>query len=190
VRFFYDLIEKYVLGDYKAALKLINKHLNLDKSQKIVDIGGGTGVIANSIFEKVSSVTVLDYSKQMLKKMKNPMINTVQVNSSYIPVKDGVYDVALLINVLHHIDKSEQTSTLLESYRILKNNGEIFILDLFFPPTFSNRVFNKFEEIAVGKTYHISHKQVLSILEKIGFKDVSFTFPDRRKWKYLIVAKK
>ncbi|UCD13946.1 MAG: class I SAM-dependent methyltransferase [Thermoplasmatales archaeon] len=190
VYFCYNFIEKYFLRDYQVALKLIRLHLNLKKNQNVVDVGGGTGFIANSIINKVDSVTVVDLSKQMLMRSKSPIITTIQGNGSSIPFKDGVFDIALLINVLHHMKKTEQDNVLKETFRVLKNQGEAFIMDLFFPKGFFNSIFKKFEEIAVGKTYHLPHNEVMAKLKNIGFHDISLAFPDERHWRYLVIAKK
>lgn len=190
VYFCYNFIEKYFIKDYQEALRLINKHLNLKKSQDLIDIGGGTGFIAASIIDKVNSITVVDHSKKMLNRLNNPLINKIQGNGILLPINDESFDIALLVNVLHHVKTNEQGEILKEIFRVLKKDGIAFILDLFFPKTFSNRIFNIVEEIAVGKTYHVPHDVIISKLKKIKFHDISLIYPDHRHWRYLIIAKK
>ncbi len=190
VYLYYDFLEKYIIRDYKIALELIHNNLNLNKNLNVVDIGGGTGAIAKSIIDEVNSVWIVDNSKQMLKRLKNPIITNIQCDAFSLPIKDRVFDIALLINVLHHIKKVEQMNVLKEIFRILKNQGEAFIIDLYFPKTFINRIFSKPEEILVGRTCHIPHNELMSKLKDAGFKNFSFNFIDKHKWRYLIIAKK
>ncbi len=190
VYFLYDFIEKYIFKEYLHEINIIKNNIDLKKNQNIVDIGGGTGYIARSIINNVNSVTIVDFSKKMLQQLKNPTIKVLQGDASLLPIKDGVFDIALLINVLHHIEKTNQNSVIKETFRILKKDGKIFILDLFYPNKFFNILFNKFEEIATGKTYHISCDEVVSKLNDVGFHDVSSSFQDWRDLKYLIVGKK
>lgn len=190
VYFLYDFIEKYIFREYKVEIKLIEDNLKIKRNQDIIDIGGGTGYIAKSIINKANSVTIVDYSKEMIMQLKNPLIKSIQSAASSLPIKDGFFDIALLINVLHHIKKTKQNTVISEIYRILKKNGELFIIDLFYPNNFFNRLFNKFEEFATGKTYHIPHYEVVNKLKGAGFHNVSSSFQDWRNYKYLIIAKK
>lgn len=190
IYFLYDFIEKYIFREYIGEIKLIEDNLKIKRNQDIIDIGGGTGYIAKSIINKAKSITIVDFSKEMLMQLKNPLIKSIQSTASSLPIKDGIFDIALLINVLHHIKNTEQDKVISEIYRILKRNGEIFIIDLFYPDNFFNRLFNKFEEFATGKTYHMPHFEVVLKLKDAGFVNVSSSFQDWRNYKYLIIAKK
>jgi len=186
----YDFIERYIFREYLHEIKLIKNSLDLSKYQNVVDIGGGTGFIAKSIVENVNSIIIVDFSKKMLMQLKNPKIKTIQGDASSIPIKDEVFDIALLINVIHHIKRTEHDNVLAETYRILKKEGKVMIIDKFFPNNFFNKLFNKFEEIATGKTYHISDTEFSNKLKKIGFQNISSSFQDWQNMKYLIIANK
>jgi len=190
VYFLYDFIEKYIFREYLHEIKLIKNSLDLNKHQNVVDIGGGTGFITKSIVDSVNSVIIVDFSKKMLMQLKNPKIKPIQCDASRIPINDEVFDIAMLINVMHHIKRSEHDNVLAETYRILKKDGKILIIDKFFPNNFFNKLFNKFEEFATGKTYHISDNEFSEKLKKIGFKNISSSFQDWQNLKYLIIANK
>lgn len=190
IYFCYNFIEKYILRDYQEAMRLINTHLLLSKNQRVIDIGGGTGEIASSINDRVAMVTIIDPSRKMLQRIKNSLLHPVQGDGSSLGIKNDVFDVALLINTLHHIPSIKQKSVLKEIYRILQNHGELFLLDLFFPMTLGNRVFHKIEEIAVGKTFHLPSEKVVFYLKTIGFTEISVHLSEKHRWRYLITAKK
>ena len=69
VYFLYDFIERYIFREYLHEIKIIKNNIDLKKNQNIVDIGGGTGYIARSIMNNVNSVTIVDFSKEMLQQL-------------------------------------------------------------------------------------------------------------------------
>jgi ubiquinone/menaquinone biosynthesis C-methylase UbiE len=189
VYFFYDFFEKYLLGDYNLVSKLIQDHLNLNVNYKIIDIGGGTGYIAKSIIDKVKDVTVVDLSRHMLKKLKKSSISAIQGNGSSLPIKNKEFDCILLINTLHHINSNDHQNVLLEGFRILKNQGQIYIIDSVFSKTnTANRILIKLEEILVGKTYHTPHLEIMLKLKSANFQDISVFFPYKNRPNFLIYA--
>jgi len=190
VYFLYDFVEKYIFREYLHEIKIINDSLDLNNFQNVVDIGGGTGYIADSIAGKVKSTTIVDFSKKMLLQLKNPKIKIIQGTAFSIPIKNETFHIVLLINVLHHIKNTYQDDVLKETYRILKKDGRVLIIDKYFPDRFFNRLFDKFEELATGKTYHLKDTQVVLKLKNIGFLDITSSFQDWQKMKYLIIAKK
>ena len=190
VYFLYDFIEKYIFREYLHEIELIKDSLDLNKHQNVIDIGGGTGFIAKSIVDSINSAIIVDFSKKMLMQLKNPKIKPIQCDASSIPINDEVFDIAMLINVMHHIKRSEHENVISETYRILKKDGKVLIIDKFFPNNFFNKLFNKFEELATGKTYHISDTEFSKKLKKIGFRNISSSFQDWQNLKYLIIANK
>ncbi len=190
VSFFYDFIEKYILKDYQGSMDLINRYLSLNKNYRVIDVGGGTGFFSKAIIEKVSEAVVVDPSHKMLKKIRNPNISVIQGDGSFLSVKDETFDLALLVNVLHHIHRNKQKEFLAEAFRTLKKNGRLFIIEVFFPKTFFNRLFCTLENLAVGKTYHLPADKLESYLKDVGFTRVAMTYPKEHSWKYVALGTK
>ena len=190
VSFFYDFIERYILKDYQGSMDLINRHLSLNKNYWVIDVGGGTGFFSQAIIEKVSEAVVVDPSNKMLLKIKNPNISVIQGDGSFLSVKDETFDLAVLVNVLHHIHRNKQKEVLAEVFRTLKKNGRLFIIEVFFPKTFFNRLFCMLENLAVGKTYHLSADKLESYLKDVGFTRVAMTYPKEHSWKYVALGTK
>ena len=190
VSFFYDFIEKYILKDYQGSMDLINRYLSLNKNYRVIDVGGGTGFFSQAIIEKVSETIVVDPSYKMLKKIRNPNISVIQGDGSFLSVKDETFDLALLVNVLHHIHRNKQKEFLAEVFRTLKKNGRLFIIEVFFPKTFFNRLFCTLENLAVGKTYHLPADKLKSYLKDVGFTRVAMTYPKEHSWKYVALGTK
>ena len=190
VSFFYDFIEKYILKDYQGSMDLINRYLSLDKNYRVIDVGGGTGFFSQEIIEKVSEAVVVDPSHKMLLKVKNPKISVIQGDGGFLSVKDESFNLAILVNVLHHIHRDEQKGILAEVFRILKKQGRLFIIEVFFPKTFFNKLFYTLENIVVGWTYHLSADELTSHLKDVGFTGVTMRYPEEHSWKYVALATK
>jgi len=190
ISFLYDFIERFILKDYQGSLDLMDKYLILKKSDDVIDVGSGTGFFSQSIVNNVSSVISVDPSKKMLLKNKNHDISNMQGNGTNLGIKDDSFDLALIINVIHHIQKEKQIDVISEVYRLLKKQGRIFIIEVFFPKTFWNKLFCFVEELLVGKTYHISAEKLESELKKVGFLNVKMTYPKEHNWKYVAIGKK
>ncbi len=188
ISFCYDFIEKYILKDYQGSVDLMNKYLSLNKKYCVIDIGGGTGFFSKEIIEKINRVVVVDPSYKMLKKNKNPKSSMVQGDGCFLSVKDESFDLAIIVNVLHHIHKKDQKKVLAETFRVLKKKGNVFIIEVFFPMTFWNKLFSTIENIAVGKTYHLSAETLESHIKNVGFKEITMRYPKEHSWKYVAVA--
>jgi len=188
VSFFYDFIEKYILKDYQGSIDLIEKYLSLDKKYRVIDVGGGTGFFSKEIIEKIRNAVIVDPSYKMLKKIRNPNISVIQGDGCFLSVKNESFDLAIIVNVLHHIHKKYQKKVLAETFRVLKKKGNVFIIEVFFPMTFWNKLFCRFEKFTVGKTYHLTAEMLESYLKDVGFRKVTMTYPTDHSWKYVAVA--
>jgi len=187
---FYDWIESHLLKDYQGSIDIIQHYLKLQKTATVLDVGGGTGYITKSIVEKGNDCVVLDVSKNQLRHVKHPRIKTIQGNASCIPFKEKIFDVALLVSVLHHIPTPYQETVLHEIRRILKKDGSIFIIEAFHPKGITPKLFTTIEQILVGKTYHLHPDNLKTTLEDIGFKSIEMYFPKDHDWKYAVNATK
>lgn len=188
VSFFYDFIERYILKDYQGSMDLINRYSILNKNYRIIDVGGGTGFFSKAIIEKVSEAVVVDPSYKMLKKIRNPVISVIQGEGNFLSVKNEIFDLAVLVNVLHHINRNKQKEVLAEVFRILKKNGRVFIIEVFSPKMFFNKLFCALENLTVGKTYHISPDKLESHLKDVEFTEVTMVYPKEHSWKYVALG--
>ena len=85
---------------------------------------------------------------------------------------------------MHHIKKNYHEILLKDIFRVLKNKGTLFIIDLYYPLTFLNKLFTIIEEFAVGKTYHVSTDEIQNYFNDVGFENYSIRFNDKNKMKY------
>lgn len=96
------------------------------RPQRLLDVGGGTGVIAQAIADlfPVASVEAIDLVDRFCPTLKVP---TRQYDGQSIPCADGFYDAATLNNVLHHVPSAARVDLMLEIRRAVA--GPIYIKD-------------------------------------------------------------
>lgn len=134
--------------------------------EDILDVGCGTGVVTKIIKDHFSSnITGCD--------IKNYLITDVpfiKIERNKIPIGNGVYDIALLNDVLHHVEKEEQIKLLMETKRVAKR---VMIFE--FKPT----LMAKLADIILNKLHYGSLKAPLSLrtitewqklFQELGFK--------------------
>ncbi|MBM4402138.1 MAG: class I SAM-dependent methyltransferase [Candidatus Cloacimonetes bacterium] len=130
----YDYIRFWQSRQYEnqserlALVKLLPKAGNL-----LVDLGGGFGRLSDCYCSRFSHCVLLDYSQKNLdqariltetKKIAN--LTTKRGNIYDLPFKNGEFDCALMIRVIHHLLQPEKA--IKEAARILKPEG-ILILE-------------------------------------------------------------
>jgi len=186
----YDFIETNILKDYNHVLSVLEPIILLSDDMVLLDVGGGTGKITDTFSPEVNISILLDCSREMLNHSSSKLVNRIQADGTFIPLRSLCVDIVFLIHVLHHIDETYHEIVLKEVYRVLKLNGQCYLFDLYYPHTFLNNLYTKIEEFSVGKTYHKPSDSFCSLLETIGFHKINRIYTDQKHWRYLISAVK
>jgi ubiquinone/menaquinone biosynthesis C-methylase UbiE len=186
----YNFVEKHIWEDYSSACDIIDEYLTLEPKEKIIDVGGGTGLIAKVLRNKKQNddIMVIDLSRSMLQKVKDSTLSIVQGDVTTFPLKDETFTLAILVNTVHHIYENKQQAALREVYRILKKQGRIFIIEIWYPNTFLLNLFIKIEKILVGKTHHLTHDKMQLAIQDAGFREVKVFFPKKYPYRYVTTA--
>lgn len=130
----YDFFIKIM---FRKTYKKILFHLNseLESTQKILDIGTGTGIIPFSICPKVKYIVATDISPEMIKIAKQKQVSSgmenieFQIQDAYnLTFPDKSFDVIIATNLLHLLFEPDKLIS--EAKRVLKDNG-IFIVPTF-----------------------------------------------------------
>ncbi len=108
--------------------------LELGGSEKVLEVGTGTGRVAVRVFPKVPtgqfigldpSPTLLGWARQKLNDTDNARL--IRGVAESLPVRDGAVDVVVFANVLHHL--GDPSAALREARRVVKDGGRLVILD-------------------------------------------------------------
>ena len=113
-----------VRADRRAALMC--KHGNIKSTDKILEIGCGTGLFTEKV-SKISGsedITAVDISEDLLElaRNKNKQFNFVLGDAMNLEYEDNTFDVAFGSSVIHHLDIEK---AFIELFRVLKPGGRI-----------------------------------------------------------------
>ncbi len=96
----------------------------VDKNKKIVDIGAGTGIIAEQILGMGYNVSTIDNSPTSLKILNQKNLQPIEGALPDLKISNK-FDVALLLDVLEHVEDHEKS--LKTIYEMLNENGYLII---------------------------------------------------------------
>lgn len=186
----YNFVEKHICNDYSSAYNIINEYLTLETEEKIIDVGGGTGLVAKVLRSKKQNdeIMVIDLSRSMLQKVNDPTLSVAQGDVTAFPLKDETFTLAILVNTLHHVYETKQQVALQEVFRILKKQGRIFIIEIWHPNTFLSNLFVKIEKILVGNTHHFTPDKMQLAIQDAGFHEIKVFFPKKYPYRYVTTA--
>lgn len=97
----------------------------------VLDVGCGTGALAARIQSAGFDVVGVDASTGMLKEALEGGVGAAYAAySTALPFADGVFDLALSVATMHHLETSERVAaTIGEMGRVLRSGGLVLIWD-------------------------------------------------------------
>jgi ubiquinone/menaquinone biosynthesis C-methylase UbiE len=110
-----------------AEKHILNKVFNSKRGQLFLDIGGSYGRLTSTYHEQYKKPIILDYSLKTLQRnneilqSKYPNVELIAANAYKLPFKNNSFDGALMVRVLHHIEKPKIYFK--ELRRILKHDS-------------------------------------------------------------------
>lgn len=128
---------KYYVGLYDGFMRKFRLDVNEEifkslgdvEGSKILDVGGGTGTLANLLQLRGAEVTLIDPSMEMTQKAreknKNICIYTKTLGELEKELEQESFDRVIIRDALHHIRKVDEVLGL--SYKYLKRDGKILI---------------------------------------------------------------
>lgn len=101
-------------------LKIIAKHLKVDKNMKLLDIGCGTG-LSKKVFD--CNITGIDPAEELLKQCS---FKTIKAEAELIPFRDNEFDLVIAVTSIHNFNNIEKG--LNEIKRVGTNNFALTVL--------------------------------------------------------------
>jgi len=155
----------------------IIQKLELNPTDKVLDLGSGTGIYSKNILEKNSfqqKISCVDLSKKMLKILENhPNIEAIHSDAiSFCRKKNDEFDKVFVKEMFHHLSISERSVLYKALFQAMKINGVVGILQL--TPTIEYPLFQNaldyFEKNQIH--YHDIEKGLIDA----GFSEVQTLF--------------
>ncbi|MCL5949012.1 MAG: class I SAM-dependent methyltransferase [Candidatus Bathyarchaeota archaeon] len=161
----WEMAAKTRMGKYLTILEtdFISKSIDLSKENiAVMDVGAEAGrfsLLAANSKASVVSVDVNAYALRRL-KLKNRQVNVIRADARHLPLKEEVFDVVFMIEVLDYIPELEQA--LMECKRTLKPNASCIL-------SFGNKSSLKARLKAMqGKSYRHSYNETMICCQKTG----------------------
>lgn len=139
----------------------IEECLDLPANGRLLDVGGGTGRVAQAIRHLVSQAYVLDESLGMLLQASSKNgLNLVCSASERLPFAEDTFERVLLVDALHHV--ANQRATALEIWRVLKPGGKALIVE---PDIrrLSAKLVAVFERLLLMRSHFLSLDEIVAL---------------------------
>ena len=130
----YDPILKWVMREDVFKRKLVSQARILP-GMKVLDLGCGTGTLTMMLKEEYpnAGITGLDGDPQVLDiaREKSGKLNILwdQAMAYALPYPDASYDRVVTSLVIHHLVSEDKRRAFQEAFRVLKPDGELYVLD-------------------------------------------------------------
>jgi demethylmenaquinone methyltransferase/2-methoxy-6-polyprenyl-1,4-benzoquinol methylase len=118
---FYDSVIKY------SPSPRLNRIAALPTTGRLLDVGGGTGRVSQTLRGLAGQILVADLSAGMLRQAAAKELETACAHSEHLPFPARTFDRVLMVDAFHHV--SDQAGTARELWRVLKPGGRIVILE-------------------------------------------------------------
>lgn len=112
---------------------------SLKKTDVVVDLGAGTGLVTIPAARLAARVIAVDYSEMMLRRLRArtrevSLVNVecVQADLRRLPIRDESVDVVMSSYAFHHLSHEAKELALTEARRILIPGGRLVICDMMF----------------------------------------------------------
>ncbi|MFH1209745.1 MAG: methyltransferase domain-containing protein [archaeon] len=187
-----DCLESPITNEYslrkRLKMPLIMKALSINKTDKVLDIGCGSGIFSEAIAKQAKEAYGLDYSKTNIlnvrsnyKNLKN--LHFVIGDASNMPFKDNYFDAVLATELIEHIQNDNKF--LQECNRVLKKGGKLIITTPCTNPLVSVDWFRKIGA-GIDMSKDFGHKrpgytkeELYSLLKKNKFKIENYEYYDQ-----------
>jgi ubiquinone/menaquinone biosynthesis C-methylase UbiE len=155
------------------------KMLHLSTGMKVLDVGGGTGRVAQNILNENCQVFVADESIGMLRQasLKNG-IRAVCSKAEALPFPSLHFERVIMVDAFHHV--SNQVDTAREMFRVLCLGGVLVIQE---PDinVFAVKLIALAEKLLLMRSYFLDADQISALFDKMPVV-INILKEDRSVW--------
>lgn len=148
---------------------------DIKSHHSVLDVGSGTGIMADAACPHAAIVVALDPSAEMLARgTRQPNKINIEGDIRDTFFRDGLFDRVIARSVFHHIEEETQQA-MDECYRVLKPDGRM-VLAQGVPP--SDEVLDEYREIFFLKDGRAvqTEEQLVKLMMRSGFMEIRKSF--------------
>lgn len=128
---------EYPFDGYYNVLNYIYNAISKEVKNDILDIGFGTGVLTNKLYEDGANIFGIDFSQEMINIAQEKMPNGVFIQHDFnnkLPIKltSEKFNYIISSYAIHHLDNDKKVEFIEELEKLLKQDGKIIIADVAF----------------------------------------------------------
>jgi len=152
-------------GDYNKTEwvkngKFIDSYLSMLPDQAfetILEVGIGTGAVAEKMVEKLGPLSGIDISSEMISKINNPKITATVGDAHDLKFESNSIELIYMRNVIHYIDYPIKAFS--EIYRCLKPGG-YFLFSQVVPP--ENSLSEEYDWLVGRNIHYPTHFEIIN----------------------------
>ncbi|MGI0080376.1 MAG: class I SAM-dependent methyltransferase [Nitrososphaerales archaeon] len=163
-----SISEKFRARRYRIDIRIFLELLSPAKNDVILDVGAGTGWIADRVASICDETYALEPNESRLAFItaKHPQVKAFSATSQTVPFSEGYFDKLYIIFAFHHFP--DQEDSLEEFRRILKPGGLLLIQEYFNTRTGLGSSIER--KIMKSKVRFLDPPELKNILALHGFK--------------------
>ncbi|GAA0713099.1 hypothetical protein GCM10008904_26990 [Paraclostridium ghonii] len=128
---------EYPFDGYYNVLNYVYNAISKKGKNDILDIGFGTGVLTNKLYEDGANIFGIDFSQEMINIAQEKMPNGVFIQHDFnnkLPIKltSEKFNYIISSYAIHHLDNYKKVEFIEELEKLLKPDGKIIIADVSF----------------------------------------------------------
>ncbi len=152
--------------------ELLFQHLDVQPGAMVLDIGGGTGRVAQHVARQGGQVIVVDPSPAMLRGTRQKGLPGVRALAEQLPFPAESIDRILIVDAFHHF--ARQALAARDLVRVLKPGGRLVIEepDLRFRGT---KAIALMEKLALMQTHFLAPPDMVDLFEAQGARLLTIT---------------
>lgn len=159
----------------KTSLGLTLNAMQLSKTDVVLDVGTGTGVVATALSPLVDKVIALDASRGMLPRATAcPNIHYVHWDICESLFATAVFDKVVARQVFHHIPKGYVEEVVATCNNVLKSGGILTVVEPVCPSDGIMGAYKAIFELKDGRNV-LTAGYIVELMDRVGFTDVKTT---------------
>lgn len=195
-----EIFDTQIFKTYEDAYgkTIDNTQKYLKKTDRVLDIGCGTGVTTIKLSASVSEITAVDTAPEMLRKAKEKAGREKAANIDFIlgdmfmeDLKSGYFDAIMIFNVLLYIP--DQAAAMKRLHELLKPGGYLMVASDCLKYSFTKEAVRKWYRSHTGKMPFVEFYTPESLERQIqggGFEIVERETLFVRPVNYFLVGRK